>query len=165
MVIMLHLIGIDGLAVYLPPSIEDISQHEWHEQRHIEHGGKRKLTAATVSQRQRTLQICHAGVIGRVVIASQQQEGCHRQYGTCTCEPDATTEGALHQRPEDAIQHQYHTSQLHDRYQRQGHEVVQVLENFHRHDARSGVNGKAFLDKQMHEPSEEERQEEDSVKA
>ena len=50
--VFVEFLGVDGA-----PGIDDVGQHEGHEQRDVEHRGQGELTRAGVLQRQRRLQI------------------------------------------------------------------------------------------------------------
>ncbi len=56
-VIVVNILFGDFFLIDRPPGIDNIGEHEGHEQRDVEHGAQGELRGARVSQRERRLQV------------------------------------------------------------------------------------------------------------
>ena len=56
-VVALNLLLVKLLTVDGAPGVDDVGQHEGHEQRDVEHGGERELAGAGVLKGERRLEV------------------------------------------------------------------------------------------------------------
>ena len=70
---LLHLLLVDLVQIQRTPGVEDVSQHEGDNERHVHHRPQRELARRTVDDRQRALQVDRRGVVSRVVPAGREQ--------------------------------------------------------------------------------------------
>ena len=107
--ISLDFVFCQFLAVDGTPGVDDVGQHEGHEQRDIEHSCQCELTAAGVRKRQRRLEIGGRGILGGVVPGTAKQQGQYRQHRTDACRPDATYVVLRQDGLADAEEHEHNT--------------------------------------------------------
>ena len=86
--LLVELLSVDG-----SPGIDDIGQHEGHEQRYVEHGAQRELTRTGIGEGERRLEIGRRGVVGCIVPGTTEQQGEYGEYGADACRPDASDVG------------------------------------------------------------------------
>ena len=84
-----HFLPRDGLAVHSPPRKENVGEHERNKQRYEAHHFEREEARRTVVYRQRTLHIDRRRIVGRVVVARDEEDAEHHQYGADAAVPDA----------------------------------------------------------------------------
>ena len=134
-----ELLGIDGA-----PGVDDVSQHEGHEQRYVEHRGERELARAGVLDRERRLEIGCRGIVGGVVPGAAEEQGKYGEYGADACGPDAADITLGEDGLADAVEHEYDSDEQHDEKVPHFDEVGQVLIGLHVNDAEL-IDGIAVL--------------------
>ena len=164
MVMFLHLVCRNRLAVNGTPGINDICQHERNQNRHVCHRSQSELTGATVCQSQRTLQVGRRRIIGCVIIPYGQQQKPvlsipyrfrpARYPGTYCLQKNA-----LPYPP------QYTGNSQQEQYQqiRHGQQVMEILERFHIYFTCSRNYGKTVFQQSTDHESQKEYQERNSI--
>ena len=139
------------------PGIGDVGHDEGNQEGYPEHDLERKLARGAVANREGTLQVGAGRVVGRTVVAGDEEDGHHDQDRADAGGPD-TASGLLEGALENAPEYQQHAEEEH--HQDGGHlqEVMQVLEFLHRDDPVL-VRGKAGAYQQDEQPAQEEGQE------
>ena len=95
---------------------------------HPRHGAQRGLARAAVGQGERALRVGVRGVVGRPVVAGQQEEGHDREHRADACGPDAADKGGPQQGAPDAQQDEHHADNEQGERGGHGEQVVPVLE-------------------------------------
>ena len=133
-----ELLGIDGA-----PGVDDVSQHERHEQRYVEHRGERELAGAGVLDRERRLEIGCRGIVGGVVPGAAEEQGKYGEYGADACGPDAADITLGEDGLADAVEYEHHADEQQHEQIPHLDEVRQVLIRLHV-DVAKLVDGKVL---------------------
>ena len=127
------MVGLDLFLVELllvdgTPAINDVGEDEGHEERDVEHGAQRELTAARVADGERRLQVGGRWIVGCTVPAGAEQQCQHYKDSADSSWPNATNVLLCKNGLADTKEYE------NDTYQQQNEEIPQieeVVEIFH----------------------------------